>query len=364
MRNVKVVVQRACSLALGHPVWAGISGIVGILGAILAIRMADFHNDTGKNETSNKLAALQQMIISKLDMTSDAQLENNTLPSYVRRHWVLSDVQQVASVDSFVSSVSPALTRYLQYQCRLIDGLIDLIADANPRVAVEREDARQAYRSVVYTYRAMLMKMMVVIEGEKLRQKGKLSDEEISFITEFPWDQIYENPSYIKILDAPTTPKTLDEIAAAEKGVSELRAFQQKYPRVLPSLKVYISETLKTYTTRHSVVPLSEEEKRRLRAENDARNKAEPVSGIGIILDRTENGLRIRRVMARSPAFRAGLIEGDIIVAVNEIPLSGADLEKAMDLIRGDPGTVVRLSVRTREKKLRRVEIERALLNP
>jgi carboxyl-terminal processing protease len=59
------------------------------------------------------------------------------------------------------------------------------------------------------------------------------------------------------------------------------------------------------------------------------------------------HGLLIERVFDSSPAARAGLVPGDLIVAVNGRPLAPLSAEAATNLIRGLPGTDVQLAIRS-----------------
>ena len=78
-------------------------------------------------------------------------------------------------------------------------------------------------------------------------------------------------------------------------------------------------------------------------------------SGVGINVEPAARGLRVRKVFAGSPAAKAGLLAGDVIVAVNGQSLKGRSAAAASGLIKGRPGTSVTLSVRrgTRSRVLR-----------
>jgi carboxyl-terminal processing protease len=67
--------------------------------------------------------------------------------------------------------------------------------------------------------------------------------------------------------------------------------------------------------------------------------------GIGVWLTGDPEGLRVSSVLADTPAQDAGLVSGDVIVAVDGLDVSGVDVDRAADLIGGDVGTTVRLSV-------------------
>ncbi len=67
--------------------------------------------------------------------------------------------------------------------------------------------------------------------------------------------------------------------------------------------------------------------------------------GIGITVSNLDNAWIIDYPMPGSPAFRAGIRAGDQILAVDDATPETASFEEAMDLIRGEPGTVVILTI-------------------
>ena len=68
-------------------------------------------------------------------------------------------------------------------------------------------------------------------------------------------------------------------------------------------------------------------------------------SGVGINVAPDKRGLRVLAVFPNSPAKRAGLGPGDVVVAVNDTTLAGRSTEFASGLIQGKQGTKVTLTV-------------------
>jgi carboxyl-terminal processing protease len=66
-------------------------------------------------------------------------------------------------------------------------------------------------------------------------------------------------------------------------------------------------------------------------------------TGIGVAVDPERRGLLIARVFDSSPAARAGLKPGDLILAVDGHKLEGLNANAAVALIKGLPGTDVQL---------------------
>jgi len=85
---------------------------------------------------------------------------------------------------------------------------------------------------------------------------------------------------------------------------------------------------------------------------SEFRGFNEPASftGIGVEVNPApeHGGLRIARVFDSSPAARAGLKPGDLIVAVNGVSLRGLPSQRDTTLIKGPPNTTVRLKVQRR----------------
>ncbi|HEV7528723.1 MAG TPA: S41 family peptidase [Solirubrobacteraceae bacterium] len=77
-------------------------------------------------------------------------------------------------------------------------------------------------------------------------------------------------------------------------------------------------------------------------------NQPPSFTGIGVSVGPDRRGLRIARVFDGSPAAHAGLRAGDLIVMANGHKLAGLPAEKAIALIKGPPGTDVRLGVEQR----------------
>jgi carboxyl-terminal processing protease len=84
-------------------------------------------------------------------------------------------------------------------------------------------------------------------------------------------------------------------------------------------------------------------------------------SGIGLEVQNHPRGLRITRVYDASPASRAHLTPGDLIVAVGRASLRGKPSGYSTSLIKGPPGSDVTITVVHRGKQ-RRVTITRATI--
>ena len=77
-------------------------------------------------------------------------------------------------------------------------------------------------------------------------------------------------------------------------------------------------------------------------------------SGVGLSVVGVDQGLRITRVYDKSPASRAGLKHGDLIVAVDGKPLKGVAEEAGVARVKGPAGSDVRLTVQRGKKTFER----------
>jgi carboxyl-terminal processing protease len=86
-------------------------------------------------------------------------------------------------------------------------------------------------------------------------------------------------------------------------------------------------------------------------------------AGIGVSVDPKPSGLEVARVFDSTPAARAGLKVGDLIVAVNGRSLHKLPSNTAVALIKGRPGTNVRLTVKAHKLPVRTITVTRATIS-
>lgn len=66
--------------------------------------------------------------------------------------------------------------------------------------------------------------------------------------------------------------------------------------------------------------------------------------GVGVEVAADASGLKILRAIEGSPAARAGVLAGDVIIRIADRPV-GADVDAAVDALRGPPGSAVKLTM-------------------
>ena len=67
--------------------------------------------------------------------------------------------------------------------------------------------------------------------------------------------------------------------------------------------------------------------------------------GIGVTITAAENGYEIQKVSEGGPAEEAGILAGDVIVAVDGTRVAGVDMDEGKKLVQGEAGTKVEITV-------------------
>ena len=75
-------------------------------------------------------------------------------------------------------------------------------------------------------------------------------------------------------------------------------------------------------------------------------------SGIGVTITQNENGIVVLSVMDGSPAIKAGVMKGDYIIAVNGQSVEGMEIASVKNLIVGESGSEVNVTVRRGEEEI------------
>lgn len=98
--------------------------------------------------------------------------------------------------------------------------------------------------------------------------------------------------------------------------------------------------------------------------ERVTQNRANNYVGVGVTVNyEREEGLFVQAVTAGGPAEEAGVVIGDIIIAVDGISIAGDARETATELIRGESGTKVTLTLLGADGTQRDVVCTRKRLN-
>ena len=79
--------------------------------------------------------------------------------------------------------------------------------------------------------------------------------------------------------------------------------------------------------------------------DNERTDSRGSFGGLGLEVQASDGAVRVVSPIPGSPAARAGLAAGDLIVRVDDQPLSGLALADAIALMRGQPGTLVSVTI-------------------
>lgn len=89
--------------------------------------------------------------------------------------------------------------------------------------------------------------------------------------------------------------------------------------------------------------------------------------GIGVTIQESDDFVVVTKVFSGSPAEKAGILQGDIIVEANGTNLVGASVNSVSGVIRGEAGTIVRLGIlRSGNPEIQYVDVVREIvkINP
>ena len=85
--------------------------------------------------------------------------------------------------------------------------------------------------------------------------------------------------------------------------------------------------------------------------------------GLGIEIGMEDGFVRVITPIDDTPAQRAGVLPGDMIIKLGDRPVKGMSLEEAVRTMRGEPGTVLRLTImREGQAAPLEIDVERAVI--
>ena len=156
-------------------------------------------------------------------------------------------------------------------------------------------------------------------------------------------------------------PSVLAEEEAAGNGLplEELRVFAEVFGRIKNDyvepvddrkLLNYAIEGMLSGLDPHSAY-LNEDDYRDLRVGTSGE-----FGGLGIEVGMENGFVKVISPIDDTPAQRAGVLAGDVIIRLDEKPVKGMTLDEAVKLMRGKPGTPLRLTI-VREGQDKPIEI-------
>jgi carboxyl-terminal processing protease len=168
------------------------------------------------------------------------------------------------------------------------------------------------------------------------------------------------------VLAQATPVQAKDEQQAADLPLQELRTFAEIFGRIKSD---YVEDVEDKVLLEHAIRGmlsgldphssyLSEEEYKELRVGTRGE-----FGGLGIEVGMEDGFVKVIAPIDDTPAQRAGLQTGDLIIRLDDKPVKGMSLNEAVNLMRGKPGSKIVLTVlREGSDKPFKVEIERAVI--
>ncbi len=87
-------------------------------------------------------------------------------------------------------------------------------------------------------------------------------------------------------------------------------------------------------------------------------------AGAGLVLRRSGAGFTVAEVSEGGPAATAGIRVGDQVVAIDDVPTAGEELDTVQGWLLGDDGSALTLTIRSRGGRPRTLELARAVVVP
>ncbi len=84
--------------------------------------------------------------------------------------------------------------------------------------------------------------------------------------------------------------------------------------------------------------------------------------GLGIVIDMKDDAIQVISPIDDTPAYRAGIQAGDLIVKIGDKPVRDMTLEDGVELMRGKPGTDIQITIVRKNKKPFVVDITREII--
>jgi carboxyl-terminal processing protease len=134
-----------------------------------------------------------------------------------------------------------------------------------------------------------------------------------------------------------TSVRTLDEAVTAMNRVSDLF---NKYAQIQPGAVglEFVYAELDTLDRFSSLIPPE-------KVGGPTTGLKDNVVGIGVEIEAHPDGLKVLKVLPGGPAAEVQIRRGDVLTAIDQQPIKGLELNRAADLILGEPGTPLRLNL-------------------
>ncbi|MCK2185063.1 S41 family peptidase [Halomonas sp. YJPS3-2] len=168
------------------------------------------------------------------------------------------------------------------------------------------------------------------------------------------------------ILPLPALAAPAPSPADDDLPVAEIQAFAEVFERIKRAYVEEVDDATLLHNAMRGMLNELDPHSTYLNAE-DYRSLRESTQGefggVGIEVGKRDGQLTVITPIDDTPASRAGLQAQDAILRIDDTPTEGMSLQEAVDLMRGDPGTEIRLTImREGESAPREVSVEREVI--
>jgi carboxyl-terminal processing protease len=154
------------------------------------------------------------------------------------------------------------------------------------------------------------------------------------------------------------------KVAPSRLPLEELRAFAEIFERIRSSYVETVDDKTLLENAIHGMLNGLDPHSSYLGAEDfaDLRNNTSgKFGGLGIEVGIEDGLIKVVSPIDDTPAKKAGILAGDIIIKIDNAPVKGIGLTKAIDKMRGEPGSKIQLTIlRDGESKPLEITLNRA----
>ncbi|MBE8190008.1 MAG: S41 family peptidase [Candidatus Thioglobus sp.] len=155
----------------------------------------------------------------------------------------------------------------------------------------------------------------------------------------------------------------------SEKKVADFFVDLETFTKVFSHIKqLYVDETTNPELFEHAIKgmvkgldPHSDYLKPK-EQKNLLESASGKFGGLGIVIGKKDEGITVISPIDDTPAYRAGIQAGDLIVKIGNKSARGMTLEDGVSLMRGKPDTTIELTIVRKNKKPFKVKITRQII--
>lgn len=154
------------------------------------------------------------------------------------------------------------------------------------------------------------------------------------------------------------------KVAPSRLPLEELRAFAEIFERIRTSYVETVDDKTLLENAIHGMLSGLDPHSSYLGAQDfeDLRdNTSGKFGGLGIEVGIEDGFIKVVSPIDDTPAQKAGILAGDVIIKIDNTPVKGIGLTKAIDKMRGEPGSKIDLTIlREGESKPLEISLNRA----